>query len=41
MDFGTAEISFLIIAKEIEFVKNKIRFFLGNFGENEEEVVCV
>jgi len=37
---GTAEISFLIIAKEMAFVKKKIRFFSGNFGDNGGEVIC-
>lgn len=40
-NFGTAEISFLIIYKEIGFVKKNLRFFLGIFGYALVEVICL
>lgn len=37
-NLGTAEISFLIISKEFEFVKKNVCFFETNFGNNGVEV---
>ena len=40
-DFGVAEISFLIISKELRFVKKNLRFFLIFFGNDRFEVICL
>ena len=40
-DFGVAEISFLIISKELRFVKKNLRFFLIFFGNDSFEVICL
>ena len=37
-DFGTAEISFLIVSERAEFVKSFFRFFPGIFGNTSFEV---